>query len=523
METQTALDAARSVKARREFDGLGRDWRSVVVEGATSVYSDTQYDSMGRVWKTSNPYRTGQAAVWTTMTYDALGRVWTVKTPDNAVVTTSYSGNQVTVTDQAGKQRKSVADALGNLVEVYEDPSGLNYLTAYAYDTLGNLKTVTQGVQTRSFVYDSLSRLTSAANPESGTVTYQYDSNGNLTKKVDPRLLPGSTTVKVETTYTYDALNRVTSSAYNDSTPDVTYTYDAAAVANSKGRLTRVNSSVSTYDYTGYDEAGRVTASTQTTDGQAYQMDYSYDLAGNLASQTYPSGRVVTNAYDDTGRLIQVSGQKTGEAAKTYASNFSYTAHGAVSDVKLGNNLWEHTNFNNRLQPTEIGLGTTQDGINRLKLNYTYGTTTNNGNVVAHTITVPTVGTAAGYTATQNYTYDELNRLEVAQEASGANWKQTFIYDRYGNRNFDTANTTPGLVGSNYTVNPANNRYNLPQGLLHYDAAGNLDKDFAGHAYTFDAENRQTQYAGGATVAGGASYSYDGDGRRVKKVTGASH
>ena len=53
-------------------------------------------------------------------------------------------------------------------------------MTTYAYDVLANLKTVTQGAQTRSFTYDSLSRLKTAVNPESGTVSYVYDDNGNL-------------------------------------------------------------------------------------------------------------------------------------------------------------------------------------------------------------------------------------------------------------------------------------------------------------------------------------------------------
>jgi YD repeat-containing protein len=39
---------------------------------------------------------------------------------------------------------------------------------------------VNQGSQTRTFVYDSLKRLSSATNPQSGTVSYDYDGNGNL-------------------------------------------------------------------------------------------------------------------------------------------------------------------------------------------------------------------------------------------------------------------------------------------------------------------------------------------------------
>src|SRR5678810_1159502 len=93
-----------------------------------------------------------------------------VTTPDTAVVSTAYSGNTVTVTDQAGKATKSVTDALGRVIEVYEDPGGSNYLTSYLYDTLDNLVKVTQGSQQRFFMYDSLKRLLRARNPEQGTL-----------------------------------------------------------------------------------------------------------------------------------------------------------------------------------------------------------------------------------------------------------------------------------------------------------------------------------------------------------------
>src|SRR6185369_907288 len=95
-----------------------------------------------------------------------------VTTSDNAVVMTSYLGNTTTVTDQAGKKRSSVTDGLGRLKQVIEDPLGLAYATTYGYDALDDLTSVTQGAQTRTFVYDSLKRLTRAINPESGTINY---------------------------------------------------------------------------------------------------------------------------------------------------------------------------------------------------------------------------------------------------------------------------------------------------------------------------------------------------------------
>ncbi|HEY3102502.1 MAG TPA: RHS repeat domain-containing protein [Pyrinomonadaceae bacterium] len=82
------------------------------------------------------------------------------------------SGNTVTATDQASKSRKSVSDALGRLTGVYEDPSGLNYQTSYSYDVLNDLTQVSQGSQTRTFIYDSLKRLTSAT---AGFAEWQRD------------------------------------------------------------------------------------------------------------------------------------------------------------------------------------------------------------------------------------------------------------------------------------------------------------------------------------------------------------
>ncbi len=146
---------------------------------------------------------------------------------------------------------------------------------------------------------------------------------------------------------------------------------------------------------------------------------------------------MVTTSVDAANRVSSVSGVKPGEATKTYAASFTYAPHGAVASMQLGNNLWEHTTFNSRLQPEQIGLGTSAADASTLRLNYAYGTTDNNGNVMAQTITAPGLAPL-----TQSYTYDALNRVQSATENGGASWQQRFIYDRYGNRNFDVAQTS---------------------------------------------------------------------------------
>jgi RHS repeat-associated protein len=354
-----------------------------------------------------------------------------------------------------------------------------------------------------------LSRLRSAASPESGTIQYTYDANGNLTGKTDAR--------GVATAYTYDRLNRVTARGYSDSTPAVAYFYDN--LANAKGKLIKVASSVSTTEYTAFDILGRVTAHKQSTNGTAYNTAYSYNLSGALIEETYPSGRKVKNTLNAVdGNLSLVETQASGGAWQTRAGSFAYNAAGAVTSMQLGNGRWESTVFNNRLQPTQIALGTTQNGTDLLKLEYGYGTTDNNGNVQSQTITVPGVA----HPFVQTYTYDLLNRLKSAEEKSNnvTTWKQTFTYDRYGNRNFDTTNSNTTTLGScaaticNPTVDAANNRFDAGQGYT-YDNAGNTTADAEGRTFAYDAENKQVSVSDASGAIG--QYHYDGDGKRVKK------
>ena len=70
----------------------------------------------------------------------------------------------------------------------------------------------------RRFTYDSLSRLVTAKNPESGAISYTYDSDGNVITKTDAR--------GITTTMAYDQLHRVTQKSYSDGTPTFTFSYD---------------------------------------------------------------------------------------------------------------------------------------------------------------------------------------------------------------------------------------------------------------------------------------------------------
>jgi RHS repeat-associated protein len=539
---QVSIDDG-NLRSWTHTDGFGRTFESWTSDPQGDVKVATGYDGLGRAVQTSNPFRPATETEYNTTTaYDLAGRVKTVTTADNAVVTTAYNGARVLVIDQAGRQRISQTDGLGRLSDVWEvtvadsatEPvtfpgySGITagYRTTYSYDALDDLSTAKQRIgtsgtlQTRTFAYDGLKRLLQAINPESGAINYTYDANSNLATKLDAR--------SITTTYTYDALNRVTSRTYMgdpQSTPAVFYKYDGQTVSgapsftrgSSIGRLVGVTYGSGTAgSYRGYDQLGRVNVSYQQTDSQNYGFSYGYNLASEMTSETYPSGRQVITEYDSAGRTAGISaagGYYAGATPSDATNRIQYASHGAVPVMALGNGRWEHTTYDpKRLQPTQIGLGTSGTDSSILKLDYEYTSpcqTGNNGNVLKQTITAP------GLSLTQNYCYDSLNRLSSASENTGANWSQTYGFDRYGNRwvSASTGYTLSTLTPINSgAFNTATNRL-FASG---YDFAGNQTSDAQSRSFTYDAENRQLTFNGTS-----GQYFYDGDGHRVKRVTGS--
>jgi len=512
------------IQRQSVYDGFGRLVENRTIEdGANYIATDTAYDALGRVAATYNPSRmtNGQSdglGYATTMSYDALGRVVNVKTADGSTTTTSYTGNQTTVTDPAGKSRQYTYNALGMLTKVVEDPSGLNYTTSYQYDALGDLTQVTQGSEIRSFGYDSLGRLLWAVNPESGTINYRYDASGNLVWRDD--------NMGRQTCYSYDALNRITQkiyftgnyaaqggncaavpgSAYLADSPMVSYSYDSANISYGMGRLAKVTNGISTTTVLSYDAEGRTLASQQSTGGKTYNLFYGYDLNGALTSETYPSGRQITTQFDGAGREAKINGALGGQPS-TYLGWISYAPHGGVGLMQYGNNVWQATYYNSRLQPYEA-LDVINNDINKLLRaeclywSGSYNLTTcgaenhtdNNGNPRATVFWYGNGGTSVSASFNETFAYDGVNRLTGVVDNGG--WSRYFGYDQYSNM---WLCGWPGIApnGSaptaNYCSKTPSELFNTANQIIgrSYDGAGNM-ASLMGSNFTYDAENRIT-------------------------------
>jgi YD repeat-containing protein len=391
------------------YDGLGRVIKYIAPSGAIT---DTSYDASGRVYSVSNPYFSASDQTYgiTYFTYDALGRKKKQTEQDGvSALQWLYSGNVTTFIDEAGNSWKRTSDAFGRLTNVTE-PGGQQ--TNYGYDVLGNLLGSNQlGVagdtpRTRSFTYDSLSRLLCSSNPETsfaacpvsatgaylaGTTGYTYDPNGNLATKTvpQPNAVPGSTLTTV-TNYSYDNLNRMLSKAYTNppsGTLSSCYSFDTAT--NGVGRLgaewTTAGSCSTTSGYQtmrqflAYDPMGRLWNEKQCVIGHCtngptppcavsgnnapYYQTYCYDLAGNMTWSVNGVNNVpgvssiwFTQAFDGAGRPSALTSSWNDAfhppALFTPDPTAGYTPAGALQNFTLGNRISVINTYDNRLRST---------------------------------------------------------------------------------------------------------------------------------------------------------------------------
>jgi RHS repeat-associated protein len=221
--------------------------------------------------------------------------------------------------------------------------------------------------------------------------------------------------------------------------------------------------------------------------------------------------------------------------------------------------LYHRLHYNNRLQLIDVRLGTDPNPVydsdnldalqnapgswNRGALRLYYSTlsgchvygnggTDNNGNLLRMDHYIPVDDAVSNFAASiDRYDYDALNRLKSATElsytkgSSGEDiyqgiFRQSFLYDQWGNRTIDQVNTVGGVNKKAYTVDAATNRLTSVDGVtMSYDAAGNQTNDGSGQR-TYDGENRMMEAydsAGGLV----SWYVYDAEGRRVVRTVGS--
>ncbi len=346
--TYTRDDAGRQVELEDElgetiafaYDAAGQRTSVTNANGKTTTYA---YDAVGNLLTSTDPLNRT-----TTYTYDLAGRM--TSEIDARSVTMSYSydaAGQLTGMTFPGGSATYDYDDLGRRIEML-DGTGLTTWTydaasrvtavaspqgtlGYTYNAAGQRSAMTlPGSRTLTYAYDSGGRLDSVTDWASRTISFDYDVNGNRTLIKRPN--------GVDSTYSYDAANRLAAIVHADSGGTIesfSYTLDAV------GNRTAVTSSAGTESYT-LDALNRITAVTYPG---GPTVSYTYDANGNRTVKNVSGGATTNYTYDDAGQL-------------TFDGATTYTYDDAGNLVSRGSDsfTWDHVG---RLASATVGGVTT--------------------------------------------------------------------------------------------------------------------------------------------------------------------
>ncbi len=207
-------------------------------------------------------------------------------------------------------------------------PGAPNVVLSYGYDSVGNVKSVTDTINgvaggTNAYSFSSLNCLTQLTqmgnNVRDKRVDFGYNAIGQFTA-IDRYANLAGTQLVTGTDYVYNEMNRLASLTHNNGTADVAF-YNFAYDAGS--RITQITDIDGVTDYS-YDNRDQLTASDRS-DTNNPDESYSYEANGNRVSSSihgegYETGdgnRLLSDGtfnyeYDNEGNLIRRTEIATG-------------------------------------------------------------------------------------------------------------------------------------------------------------------------------------------------------------------
>jgi RHS repeat-associated protein len=516
----------------------------------------------------------------------STGRLSQVIDGDGNVTNVSIdtSNHTETVADPNGKLTTiNTYDNLGDLTEQDKVFGGQTLKTTHTYDSVGRLLSTTDPLgHTTSYTYDAAGDITSSTDADGKTTQYQYDSSGNVTAVVSPdgskqlaitrdgngnptrvQLADGSAY-----TYAYDAEGRPTH-VTEPSGVSETISYDSnghpSSITDASGQVTQLTSDASGNLLSQTDPSGRTTKFTydgngnlaSLTDGLGHVTTFTYDALGHQVSATDPLGRTTTSTYDPAGRLVQ---QIDGNGQKT---TYTYDADGNPIQESFSDGDYTDVTYDGLERPTTVTsptqtLGFTYDGAGRMTsasssavgsapattLNYTYDPAGNRTSM-----TGPDGTTNYGYDASSrltsvapstepgggqfSFSYAPSGALATLSRPDGINDTLTYNGSQLLSRIATSGSST--VAAATYTYGPTDLRTSTTDGsgattTYGYDPTGQVTQASpaggASTSFSYDAAGNRTggsyDAAEELTSDGTSTYTYDGDGQLVKRVTNAT-
>jgi RHS repeat-associated protein len=211
----------------------------------------------------------------------------------------------------------------------------------------------------------------------------------------------------------------------------------------------------------------------------------------------------VTYGYDSAGRLATVQ-----DPNRTWTYSFVANSANLLSGVTSGNFSVAYI-----YEPGRNAITSVTNAVG----NTTVSAFTYTNNALGQRTARSQSGNAFGSNATESFGYNAKGEVISSTHSGNSTRNTAFDYDGIGNRNwaaFAEGNTT-------YTANALNQYSEIDPGTPvspTYDDDGNMLTDGSDKNLVWDGENRLVEVRDGSNDLI-ATYTYDGQSRRVKKVT----
>jgi RHS repeat-associated protein len=499
----------------------GQQLSSITVPNPTGTGNSTasiNYDSIGRV--SSLVDANGNQRVYT---YNSGTTLLQVKDSANNVALSwtqkfNSAGLDAGITDAASHSSTIAYTDSANPLKPTSVTNRNAKATSYTYDSFGNVLTVTTPRFTTTYTWSytnfPLGRLMSIQEGSKPATTFTYYEPSGLVNTVTtpkPNNASGTTT----TTYTYDSLGNILTivtpgnNAITSITTTVNYTTDGSYSQSAKIRqpLT-ITDNLSHVIHVRYDSHGRTSA---ITDDLGNQTDFTYNLAGQLLTTTYPAtGQTGSGNSRSTNAYLYVGGPLTSttfyDESNTQVRQVgrTYGPEGEALTVTGGTEPVTHT-YDALYRPktlTDANSNTTTYAYNNIGL---LSSITLPGSEVTQFTSYDNAGNLLqridANSVTTNYVYNDAeNFLTDIQYPATTSLNVHFTYDSFGRH----SGTTDSTGSHSYSYG------NLDELLSRSTTYTGLSAKTISYTYYLDGSRESM-----TTPAGTFNYSFDAAGRPV--------
>ncbi|WP_241676906.1 RHS repeat-associated core domain-containing protein [Chryseobacterium sediminis] len=396
------------------------------------ISMDTQYDVLGRKKAESEPYGEGLSPwQWNVIEYN--DSFYPAKVKTTALATLNNWGG---ISSFSGKQMETF---VSGTITTSTELNGYNRVTYKTTDALGNTTSTTDPGGSIVFSYNAASEQIKAQYAEN-IVTTKYDTWGRKSEFNDP----SNGIYK----YEYDGFGQPKKVTSPKGTKE--YIYDNLGQLISQKEISTVDGGQATNKTISfvYDDKGRLTSKSGTSNGKTYSSTITYDPQGRILSSSESSNeryfiqKGIT--YDDKLRVTSYEKQlfSAGVLTKVQIENVYSAWNGdlyQIKDKNSGKVLWELKNLDAKGHVLKAQLGAAE-------INQTYEPD--------GTLSQVNHGSAAKpHILRLSYTFNPIkNELESRSTEGDFYIPESFDYDN-NNRLINWSNPVTGTKTQNAILN----------------------------------------------------------------------